>query len=109
MLAWLRKYNKTLNFFGGLIILSLTLVLYFWSAPKEVAVAGKSKSEKRVERTHTNSNMIVRKKKERKDMSKFSEKLKDGHQAKQFLLMMMFLGFGMLIYSLYSKFTQKKS
>ena len=109
MLALLRKYGKRLNFFGGLSLLIVTLFLYFWNAPTRVVVAGKSPSEKGMQQTHTKSNIIVRKKKTKKDISKFSEKLKDGKQAKQFLLIMMFTGFAMLVYSLYSKFRDKKS
>ena len=110
MLSWLKKYSKTLNFFGGILILLITVVLYFWNTGSGQLVTSKAQTgtEKRFERSHQSSNIIKRQAKKHKDMSIFSKKLKSNKQTKNFLLFLMVLGFGMLGFSLYSKYKEKK-
>ena len=109
MLPWLKQHSKTLNFFGGIFILLITVVFYFWTTSSATVVtAGKTEGKKRFERSYSSPNMIQRKSKKPKDMSAFSKKLKDSKQAENFLLFLMAVGFGMVFYSIYSKYKQKR-
>ena len=111
MVTWLKKHSRGLNFFGGIFILLITMLLYFWTTTQSevVATTGKSAQEKRMDRSvRGHSNIITRKSQKSKDMSVFSKKLKNSKQAENFLLFLMILGFGMVLYSLYSKYKEQK-
>lgn len=107
MIPWLQQHHKALNFIGGLFILALTVVLYFWSASKEIVVSGKSASEKRFEQSYSSANTIARSAKQKPNMSKFSDTLKKAKQGQTLLIVLMFVGLGMLLHSLYSQYKSK--
>lgn len=103
-----QRYGKQINFFGGLLVLLLTVILYFFDT-KTVAVSmGKSASEQRMERAYNSSNTIKRSSKEEKKTPIFAKKLQSSEQGKNFLLFLMILGFSMLLHSLYSKYKSEK-
>ncbi len=110
MLTWLKKHSKTINFFGGIFILLITVVLYFWNVTTvEVSSTGKkSLSEQRLERSQNGSHKSQKKSQKPKDMTVFSKKLKDGNQVQNFILLLMIMGFAMVSFSLYSKYKEKK-
>ena len=109
MLTWLKKHGKRINFFGGIFILLITVVFYFWNMNSvEVASVGKkSLSEQRLERSQNSSHSRHAKSKKPKDITVFSEKLKDGQQVENFIILLMIIGFSMLTLSLYSKYKEK--
>lgn len=110
MLSWLKQHSKTVNFFGGIFILLLTVALYFWTTTSTVAItAEKVEGKKRFERSYSSPNIIKRESKKPNDMSVYTKKLKESKQAENFLLFLMFVGFGMVFYSIYSKYKQQKA
>jgi len=111
MLIWLKKHSKTINFFGGILLLMITVGLYFWNV-NSVSVSStgkKSLSEQRMERSQNGSQQTQKKSQKPKDMTVFSKKLKDGKQVQNFILMLMIVGFGMVAFSLYSQYKEKKT
>lgn len=110
MLIWLKKHSKTINFFGGIFILLITVVLYFWNVTSVEVSSGakKSLSEQRMERSQKGSHSSQSKSHKPQDMTMFTKKLKDGKQVQNFILLLMVLGFSMLGFSLYSKYKEKK-
>ena len=84
MVTWFKKHSRGLNFFGGIFILLITMLLYFWTTTQSEVVAstGKSAQEKRMDRSvRGHSNIITRKSQKSKDMSVFSKKLKNNFSA----------------------------
>ena len=111
MLIWLKKHSKTINFFGGILLLLITVIFYFWNVNSvNVSSAGKkSLSEQRMARSQNGSHHSQKKSQKPKDMTVFSKKLKDGKQVQNFILLLMIIGFGMVAFSLYSKYKEKKT
>lgn len=110
MFIWLKKHSKTINFFGGILILLTTVALYFWNTNSvEVASVGKkSLSEQRLERAQNSSHGNHKQSQKPKDITAISKKLKDGKQVENFILLLMILGFVMVIYALYGKYKETK-
>lgn len=107
---WLKRHSKVLNFFGGIFLLLLTIALYLWTTSKTTAVSsgGKSAQERRMDRSVNGTGMGSKTAKKSSDMSILSRKIKNSKQAENFLLFMMVLGFGMVTYSIYTKYKEEK-
>ncbi len=98
---WIYNHQKLLTTVGGIFFLLLTFTLYFWTAPKEISIEGKSEQTS-VTKTYkrSQSNMIQREQKP--DLSKLVTQLKERKErGRTFLLVLLFIGIAMILYSFF--------